>query len=108
MRIHFDMIIQTPKISCYVRERFMYNFDVSKTGFLKCQIVGATQYKGQVLTFHALVDGKWMYSDLPIHAFCRNKKFESPWRRTKINLSVICLTGVPINFQMPTGIGSFL
>lgn len=60
-----------------MRERFLYNFDRSKVGFLKCQIVGATQYKGQVLTFHALIDGKWMYSDLPIHAFCRNKNFES-------------------------------
>lgn len=63
------MNISIPKIKVLVIESFLYNGDISKKNIINGEIIGVSSYPNQTLTFHILVDGKYLYSDMPIHSF---------------------------------------
>ncbi len=67
------MNIPIQPIKALVHERFLYDGDESKTGYASAEIIGISSYLGQALTFHALIDGQYLYSDLPVSAFTAKK-----------------------------------
>lgn len=69
------MNISIEPIPCFVKESFLYDGDVRKKNFIKAEIIGVATYSGQPLTFHVLVDGQYLFSDMPITAVVA---FEEP------------------------------
>lgn len=72
------MNICIDKIKVLVIESFLYNNDETKNKYLNGEILGVSTYPNQTMTFNILIDGKYLYSDMPIHSFVwkvPNEKF---------------------------------
>ena len=65
--------LQNP-ITCFIKEKFLYDMDETKSGILACQIIGISVYKDYAVLFEVLVDGAFLYSDVPVHAFLSTHK----------------------------------
>lgn len=69
------MTIPINPIKVFVRQEYLYDMDANyKDKYSTGQIVGITAYKGQTLTFEILVEGKYMYSNMPITSFCSQER----------------------------------
>jgi hypothetical protein len=60
--------ISLPPIRAYLRERFLYDGDPSKTDMLPCIIVSARSIPGSVMLFQVLLENGVLRDKLPIHA----------------------------------------
>lgn len=63
------MNIQIPNLRVDLLEKYLYNCDSSFSGIVPAVVVGASSYVGQAITFHLMVENKWLFSDLPITSF---------------------------------------
>ncbi len=77
------MNVQIDHIKVLVKESFLYNGDLTKTDLIPAEIVGISSYKNQAITFHVLINGQYLYSDLPITSFCSKQT-------TAMDLSDLC------------------
>lgn len=55
-------------IKCFVREKYLYDLDLSKNDFLPCEIFSISSYIGHVLTCQILIDKKYIFSYIPLMA----------------------------------------
>ncbi len=65
------MNIPIKPIKCNILNTYLYNGDKISTSS-NVEIIGVSTYLNQTLTFHALIDKQWLYSNLPITAFYTN------------------------------------
>jgi hypothetical protein len=65
-RIHFDL----EPFKCLVRQQYLYDFDNGWDEFASCKVFACSSYPGHLLTFHILVEDKFIYSYLPIQSLC--------------------------------------
>lgn len=64
--------IITP-IKTKVLEKYLYDMDESKTGLIKCKVIGVSAYIGVSLTLHILLDDGSVFSNIPIFALRNNE-----------------------------------
>lgn len=70
--IHFDI----EPFQCFIHKEFLYDF---RTGFEElspCKVFAVSSYPGHALTFHVLVEDRYIYSYIPAHALCTNKRVD--------------------------------
>jgi hypothetical protein len=60
-----------------VIESYLYDGDTTKECLLDCTVIGASTYFGQPITFHVFVEGKYLYSDLPINSIVHGNPFKN-------------------------------
>ena len=65
------MTISVKPIKAIVEKRYLYDMD-NIEGYINCTIIGISSYEQQPLTFHILVEDKYIYSDIPIFALRTN------------------------------------
>lgn len=68
------MNIHIKPIKCIIQDKYLYNNDNDIKSSSDVEIIGVSTYLGQTLTFHALINKQWLYSDLPITAFYIDNK----------------------------------
>ena len=85
-----------------VIESYLYDGDTSKKDVLDCTIIGASTYIGQPITFHVLIQGRYLYSDLPINSIIHGLPFTQTIKNFSIDeLShVVCDTLELDNFTL--------
>lgn len=66
------MNIPIKPIKCKILNKYLYNNDPEIQSSSDVEIIGVSTYLNQTLTFHALINKQWLYSDLPITAFYLN------------------------------------
>lgn len=54
-------------IKAFVETTYLYDME-NKDGFSACYIIGISAYKGQSITFTILIDGAYVFSDIPPQA----------------------------------------
>ena len=60
---------QIKPIKAFVNSSLIYgNFDTNHQEYTPCEIFTVTCVKDEVLTFNILIHGKFIYSDVPLHA----------------------------------------
>lgn len=63
------MNVQIRPFSALLSESYLYDGDKSRVGTMRdVRVIGASVYAGCYMTFHVLVDNKYMFSDIPIVA----------------------------------------
>lgn len=53
---------------CLVRREYLYDMKQGHGEFNTCKVLGASSYKGHLLTFDILVEGKYMFHYIPVRA----------------------------------------
>lgn len=57
-------------IKVLLKEKYLYDMDESKKGFLEASLIGVSSYQGSCLTFHVLIkESGALFSYIPIDAF---------------------------------------
>lgn len=56
-------------IKGYVREKFLYDMDATKTGYIPAKVIGFSSYPGHALTLTVLLDDGSLFCYLPFDAF---------------------------------------
>ena len=67
------MNIITPHIHCEIDAAFLYDGDQTRSRAVPAIIIGAVTYLDQPILFHFMVEGRYLYSDLPITAVWGNR-----------------------------------
>lgn len=62
------MNISIDPIKVNIDTKYLYD-GLDTNTFMNATIIGVSSYVGYPLTFHVLVDNKYLYSDIPISAF---------------------------------------
>lgn len=66
-------------IKGYVDESLLHNMDPAKTELVPCEIMGLSSYKGTAPTAQILVQGSYVFSDVPLHLlFARAARPKKP------------------------------
>ena len=63
------MTVSINPIKTFIETKYLYDMDETMIGLTVCKIIGISAYKGFPLTFHILVEDKYMFSNIPIFAF---------------------------------------
>lgn len=64
------MNADVPYFKAFVRERFFYQGDATKSGHIPVVVFGIRSVSPRALGFHVMTERGAMYSPLPIHALC--------------------------------------
>lgn len=67
-----------PPVRCFMRERYAYDMDLSKTGYIEGYIHAVTSIKNKALLFMFLARNGAMFARVPISAFCWTPTDEQP------------------------------
>lgn len=67
------MTVSVDKIKCKIYKKFLYNLETNDEVLVDAEIIGVSAYVGQPLTFHVLIEGHSIFSDIPIHALCKHE-----------------------------------
>jgi hypothetical protein len=62
------MTANIPNIKAFVQEKYLYDMDETKLGFVECGLIGIITYHDQTPTFHIITNANAIYSDIPFHA----------------------------------------
>ncbi len=67
MQVHHDL----KPIKCFIKNRYLYNLESDHDDYYeasKCRIFSISCYTAKAPTFQILIEDKYMFSDIPIHA----------------------------------------
>lgn len=64
-------------IEARVAEALLYNMDPARTALVPCEIIGLSSYPGNAPTAQILVEGSFVFSDVPLHLLF-NKRLVAP------------------------------
>jgi hypothetical protein len=62
--IHFDI----KPFTCLIRGEFLFDFQSNHGKYYPCKVFAVSSYPGHVPTFQVLVEDKYLYSYVPVHA----------------------------------------
>lgn len=80
-------------IRARVAETLLYNMDPTRTGLVPCEIIGLSSYPGTAPTAQILVEGSFVFSDVPLHLLF-NKRVTKPPEKP-LGLDVLVLDKCP-------------
>lgn len=61
------MTISIKPFNVFVKKQYLYDMS-GESGFIKASVIAITAYSSQTLTFTLLIEGKYIYSNIPIFA----------------------------------------
>lgn len=68
------MNISIQSFKVFVKEEYLYDRDTEKIGLFKeGTVIGVSTYEKCPITFHVMIEDKYLYSDLPIESLVHTK-----------------------------------